>query len=137
MIGHGSGGAFTLLAAMLVAVVGFILKLITVQTAGWFLLPLAGMACIYHIRTHALAASSPNASTGLAAISDIFLFGALLLQIDFTPGLICGESTLDGLIWRLDWARRGCFQLVGLPAILLDVALYVPVAVTWRRLRAI
>jgi hypothetical protein len=126
-----------LLAAILVAVVGFILKLIAVQTAGWFLVPLAAVACIYHIRTHALAARNPKRSTGLAAVSDIFLLGALLFQIDFTPGLVCGESTLDGLIWRMDWARRGCFELVGLPAILLDVALYLPVAVTWRRLHAI
>jgi hypothetical protein len=125
-----------LIAAVLVALVGFILKLIAVQTAGWFLVPLAAVACIYHIRIHALAAHDKNVSGRVAAASDILLFIALLFQVDFTPGFVCGESTLFGLIWRLDWARRGCFELVGVPAILLDVVLYAPVALTWWKLRA-
>jgi hypothetical protein len=123
--------------AVAAAVVGFTLKLIAAQPAGWFLVPLAAVACLYHVRVHARAADLQNRPTRLAAISNICLLGALLLQIDF-GSWNCGWDTLSGVGWRLGLAsEKGCILLRGLPAILLDLALYIPVVVTWRRLRAL
>jgi hypothetical protein len=123
-------------AAVSVALIGFTLKLIAAEPAGWFLVPLAAVAGIYHVRVHAAAARLPNPPRRLAALSNVLLMGALLLQIDF-GSWNCGWDTLSGVAWRLGWAsEKGCILIRGLPAILLDLAFYIPVAVTWRRLRA-
>ena len=105
-------------------------------TCRLVLVPLAAAAGIYHVRVHAAAARLPNPPGRLAALSNIALMGALLLQIDF-GSWNCGWDTLSGVAWRLGWAsEKGCILIRGLPAILLDLALYIPVVVTWRRLRA-
>ena len=122
--------------AVAVALIGFTLKLIAAEPAGWFLVPLAAVAGIYHVQVHSAAARLPNPPRRLALISNVCLMGALLLQIDF-GSWNCGWDTLSGVAWRLGWAsEKGCILIRGLPAILLDLALYIPVVVTWRRLRA-
>jgi hypothetical protein len=125
-----------LVAAVIVAVLGFLLKLISAETGGWFLVPLAGAAGIFHVYVHAKAADSPNPSGRIAALSNVFLLGAMLLQIDFGGGN-CGWDTLTGVAWRLGMSNdMGCVPLNGVPAILLDIAFYIPAAVTWWKLRA-
>jgi hypothetical protein len=121
--------------AVAVALIGFTLKAIAAEPAGWFLVPFAAVACIYHVRVHAMAARLPDPPRRLATISNLCLLGALLLQIDF-GSWNCGWDTLSGVAWRLGWAsEKGCILIRGLPAILLDLALYIPVVVTWVRLR--
>ena len=70
-------------AAVAVALLGFILKAIAAEPAGWFLVPLAGVAGIYHVYVHMQAARSERPPIRLAAISDLLLLSALLWQIDF------------------------------------------------------
>lgn len=124
-------------AAILVALAGLAMKIIAAHPASWALVPLAAAACIYHVRVHARAARAPNSPGRLAALSNVCLFGALMLQIDFSPGYNCAWDTLSGVEWRLGLAsEEGCILLTGVPAILLDLALYIPVAITWRRLLA-
>jgi hypothetical protein len=124
------------LAAVVVALLGFILKLMAVEPAGWFLVPLAAAMCIYHIRVHVQAAGSANPPRRLAALSDILLLGALLLQIDFGFSYNCGHSTIDSVAWKFGWSSElGCTLTRGLPAILLDLTYYIPVVVIWSRLR--
>jgi len=78
----------------------------------------------------------PKRPGRLAALSTSALMGALLLEIGF-GSWNCGWDTVSGVAWRLGWAsEKGCILIRGLPAILLDLALYIPVVVTWRRLRA-
>jgi hypothetical protein len=123
-------------AAVVVALLGVVLKLIAAEPAGWFLVPLAAVAGIYHVAVHAKAAKSANPPGRLAAISDILLLAAVLFQIDF-GSWNCGLNTIDGVAWRLGWSsEKGCTLIRGLPAILLDLSFYVPVAVTWWQLRA-
>jgi hypothetical protein len=123
-------------AAAAVAIFGMILKLIAVEPAGWFLVPLAAVACIYHVRIHAIAARAPVPPIGLAAVSDLLLLAAILLQIDFGWTYNCGHTTYNGVAWNLGWSsERICTLTRGLPAFVLDLSYYIPVAVTWRRLR--
>jgi hypothetical protein len=125
-----------LVAAVIVAVIGFLLKLISAEAGGWFLVPLAGAAGVYHIYVHAKAAGSGNPSGRIAGLSDVCLLGAILLQVDFGGGN-CGWDTLTGVAWRLGMSNdMSCILLRGVPAILLDIAFYLPVAATWRKLRA-
>lgn len=73
---------------------------------------------------------------GLAAASDLLLFAAILLQIDFGWTYHCGQTTYDGVCWNLGWSHeKGCTLIRGLPAFVLDLSYYIPVAVTWRQLR--
>ena len=124
-------------AAVAVALLGFILKAIAAEPAGWFLVPLAGVAGIYHVHVHMQAARSERPPIRLAAISDILLLGALLLQIDF-GSWNCGHTTIDGVAWMFGWSSEyRCTLIRGVPAVLIDLALYLPAAVTWWRLRAV
>lgn len=121
-------------AAVLVAILGFVLKLITAEPAGWFLVPLAAVAGIYHIVVHTRAARAPGTPGMLAVASNLLLLFAVLLQIDF-GGWNCGQTTIDGIAWMLNLRDdKGCTLIRGVPAILLDLLYYVPVAFTWRRL---
>ena len=92
--------------AIAVAVIGFILKLIAAQSEGLFLVPLAAVACVCHVVVHAKATGASNAPGRLAAISNICLAGALLLQMEFTPGYNCAEDTLSSVTWRLGLASE-------------------------------
>ena len=122
-------------AAVAVALLGFILKAIAAEPAGWFLVPLAGVAGVCHVLVHMQAARSERPPIRLAAISDILLLGALLLQIDF-GSWNCGHTTIDGVAWIFGWSSEyRCTLIRGVPAVLIDLALYLPVAVTWWFLR--
>jgi hypothetical protein len=124
-------------AAIAVAVIGFVLKLIAAEGAGWFLVPLAGVMCLWHIRVHAAAAGEPDPPQRLAAVSDILLIGALILQLDFDWGYNCAWDTLSGVGWRLGWAHEmACTAWAGWRSIIIDLLLYVPVVITWFKLRA-
>jgi hypothetical protein len=123
-------------AAIVVAVVGFVLKAIAAEGAGWFLVPLAAVACLWHIRAHSHAARAPNPPQRLAAVSDILLIGALIMQLDFDPGYNCAWDTLSGVAWRFGWTdEMACTWWAGWPSIVIDLLLYVPVGVTWLRLQ--
>jgi hypothetical protein len=124
-------------AAIAVAVIGFILKAAAALGTGWFLVPLAGVACVCHVVVHAKAAGLPDLPGRIAAISHILLIGALLLQMEFTPGYNCAEDTLSSVMWRLGMAsEEGCILLPHALIVVLDVLFYIPVALTWRRLLA-
>jgi len=124
-------------AAIGVAVIGFVLKAGAALGSGWFLVPLAAVACICHVVVHARAAGAGAPSTRLAALSNVFLFGALLLQMEYTPGYNCAEDTLSSVSWKLGLAsEEGCIMLAGPPAVIVDLLLYIPVIVTWVRLGA-
>jgi hypothetical protein len=123
-------------SAAAVAIFGVILKLIAAEPAGWFLVPLAAAAGIYHVVVHARAARAAEPPIGLAAVSDLLLFAAILLQIDFGWTYNCGHTTYNGVAWNLGWSsERICTLTRGLPAFALDLAYYIPVAITWRQLR--
>ena len=123
--------------AIVVAVIGVILKLIAADPAGWFLVPLAAAAGVYHVVVHAAAARAPLPPVRLALISDLLLFVGILLQIDF-GSWNCGHTTFDAVTWRLGWASEyRCTLIRGFPAIALDLLYYVPVAATWARLRQV
>jgi hypothetical protein len=79
--------------AVIVAVVGVVLKLIAADPAGWFLVPLAAVAGVYHVVVHAAAARAPEPPVRLALISDVLLFAAILLQIDFGRGIAATRPT--------------------------------------------
>jgi hypothetical protein len=124
-------------AAVAVAIVVFLLKAIAAQSTGLFLVPLAAAACICHVVVHAKAARAVTPPGRLAAISNILLAGAVLLQVEFTPGYNCAEDTLSSVLWRLGMAsEEACILLAGAPAIIIDLLLYIPVALTWPRLLA-
>jgi hypothetical protein len=124
------------LSAAAVAIFGVILKLIAAEPAGWFLVPLAAAAGISHVLVHARAARVAEPPIRLAAVSDVLLFAAILLQIDFGWTYNCGHTTYDGIAWNLGWSsERACTLMRGLPAFALDLAYYIPVAITWRQLR--
>jgi hypothetical protein len=123
-------------AAIAVALLGFVLKAGAAQAAGWFLVPLAAAAGICHVLAHATASRIDSPPVRLAALSDVLLIGAVLLQIDYNPGYNCAEDTLSSLFWRLGMAsEEGCIRMTGVPAIVFDIAIYVPAAATWLRLR--
>ena len=123
-------------SAAAIAIFGVILKLIAAEPAGWFLVPLAAAAGIYHVVVHARAARVAEPPIRLAAVSDVLLFAAILLQIDFGWTYNCGHTTYNGVAWNLGWSsERICTLTRGLPAFALDLAYYIPVAMTWRRLR--
>jgi hypothetical protein len=125
--------------AVAVAAIGLILNLIAAQGSGLITIPVATAACIYHVVVHAQTARAPRGErvNRLVAISDILLGAALLFQLHFTPGYNCSDSTLSGAIWQLRMAAdRGCIQFGTVPAFIADFALFVPVAITWAKLRA-
>jgi hypothetical protein len=123
--------------AIAVAVVGFILKAYAALASGWFLVPLAAIACGVHVLVHARSVGGDEQPTRLAMISDLCLLGALLMQLEYTPGYNCAEDTLSSVAWRLGMAsEEGCILVAGWPAIVIDLLLYIPVAVTWRLLSA-
>jgi hypothetical protein len=122
--------------AVAVSAIGLVLKLIAAQSAGWFLVPLAAAAGICHVWVHATALRTESPPLRLAALSDVLLIGAVLMQIDYNPGYNCAEDTLSSVFWRLGMAsEEGCILMTGVPAIIFDIAIYVPVAATWLRLR--
>jgi hypothetical protein len=122
--------------ARTVAIIGVIVKLIAAEPAGWFLVPLAAAAGIYHVVVHARAARVAEPPIRLAAVSDVLLFLAILQQIDFGWTYHCGHTTYDNVAWIFGWSsNRACTLIRGLPAFALDLAYYIPVAVTWRKLR--
>jgi hypothetical protein len=124
------------LAAAAVAILGVILKFIAAEPAGWFLVPLAAAAGIYHVLVHARTAQAAEPPIGLAAISDVLLLAAILLQIDFGWTYNCGHTTYNGVAWNLGWSsERACTLIRGVPAFALDLSYYIPVAITWRQLR--
>jgi hypothetical protein len=121
--------------AIAAAVVGFILKAGAALASGWFLVPLAAVACIIHVVVHARAAGGAELPARLATVSNICLLAALLMQREYTPGYNCAEDTLSSVAWRLGLAgEEGCIRVAGWPAIVIDLLLYIPVAVTWQRL---
>jgi hypothetical protein len=124
------------LSAAAVTIFGLILKLISAEPSGWFLVPLATAAGICHVVVHARAARAVEPPIRLAAISDVLLFAAILLQIDFGWTYNCGHTTYDGIAWNLGWSSEKARTLIrGVPAFALDLAYFIPVATTWRRLR--
>jgi hypothetical protein len=124
------------LSAVAVAILGVILKVIAAEPAGWFLVPLAAAAGIYHVIVHDRAAKAAQPPIRLAALSDVLLLAAILLQIDFGWTYNCGSTTYDSLAWNLGWSsERGCTLIRGLPAFALDLTYYIPVAASWYRLR--
>jgi hypothetical protein len=119
-------------AAIGVALIGFILKAGAALGSGWFLVPLAAVACICHVVVHARAAGAGEPPTRLVLLSNVCLIGALLLQLEYTPGYNCAEDTLSSVSWKLGLAsEEGCIMMAGPPAVIFDVLLYVPVIVTW------
>ncbi len=117
--------------AIAVALVGFVLKAGAALGSGWFLVPLAAVACICHVVVHARAARAEEPPTRLAALSNVFLMIALLFQMEYTPGYNCAEDTLTSLSWKLGLAsEEGCIMFAG-PAVIVDFLLYIPVIVTW------
>jgi hypothetical protein len=121
--------------AVAVVLLGIVLKAIAAEPGSMILLPLAAIAGFYHVTVHRAAARSANPPLGLAAISDIAMLGALLMQIDYGP-YHCGHTTIDGVSWALGWSsEKRCTLIRGLPAVMLDVSCYIPVAVTWAILR--
>ena len=85
---------------------------------------------------HARAARVAEPPIRLAAVSDVLLFLAILQQIDFGWTYHCGSTTYDDVAWIFGWSsHRGCTLIWGFPAFALDLAYYIPVAVTWRKLR--
>jgi hypothetical protein len=124
------------ISAVAVVIFGIVLKLISAEPGSVILLPLAAMAGVYHVIVHSEASRSPNPRVGLAAISDIFMLVALLQQIDF-GSYNCGHTTIDGVAWIFGWSsEKRCTLIRGVPAVMLDASYYIPVAVTWRMLRA-
>ena len=121
--------------AVTVVLLGIVLKAIAAEPGSMILLPLAAIAGFCHVTVHREAARSANPPLGLAAISDIAMLGALLMQIDYGP-YHCGHTTIDGVSWALGWSsEKRCTLIRGLPAVMLDVSYYIPVAVTWAILR--
>jgi hypothetical protein len=122
--------------AVVVVLLGIVLKAIAAEPGSMILLPLAAIAGFYHVTVHREAARSSNPPAGLAAISDIAMLGALLMQIDY-GSYHCGHTTIDGISWIFGWSsEKRCTLIRGLPAVIIDVAYYIPVAVTWGMLRA-
>jgi hypothetical protein len=91
--------------AVVVVLLGIVLKLIAAEPGSMFLLPLAAVAGFYHVTVHKEAARSPNSPVGLATISDILMLGALLMQIDF-GSYNCGHTTIDGVSWIFGWSSE-------------------------------
>jgi hypothetical protein len=124
-------------SAVAVVIFGIVLKLIAAEPGSVVLVPLAAIAGLYHVSVHREASRSPNPPVGLAAISDILMLSALLMQIDFSYSYNCGHTTIDGVSWILGWSSEyRCTLIRGVPAVILDATYYIPVAVTWWRLRA-
>jgi hypothetical protein len=122
--------------AVAVVLVGIVLKAIAAEPGSMILLPLAAIAGFYHVTVHREAARSASPPLGLAAISDIAMLGALLMQIDY-GSYHCGHTTIDGVAWALGWSsEKRCTLIRGLPAVLTDITFYIPVAVTWTMLKA-
>ena len=118
--------------AIVAAVIGFVLKLGAAAGTGWFLVPLAAVACVAHVVVHAKAARPGEPLGRLALLSDLCRIGALLGQLEYTPGYNCAEDTLSSILWRLGMAsEEGCILLAGPPAIIVDLVVYIPVAFTW------
>ena len=68
--GRDYGGTIDMVfAAVAVALLGFILKAIAAEPAGWFLVPLAGVAGITHVRVHMQAARSAEPKWGRPRVS--------------------------------------------------------------------
>jgi hypothetical protein len=123
-------------AAIAVAIIGFVLKAIAAQSAGWFLVPLAALVCLWHVHVHSVAARAADPPRRMASVSNVLLIGALILQMDYTPGYNCAWDTLSGVEYRLGWTEEmACTWSAGWPSVIFDLLLYVPVAATWLRLR--
>ncbi|HXC28819.1 MAG TPA: hypothetical protein VNV38_12760 [Stellaceae bacterium] len=124
-------------AAIAVAVIGFVLKAAAALGSGWFLVPLAAIACVCHVVVHVKAAGAAEPPTRLAMLSNVFLAAALLLQLEYSPGYNCAEDTLSSVSWKLGLAsEEGCILMAGPAAVIFDVLLYLPVIITWVRMGA-
>jgi len=84
------------ISAVAVVIFGVVLKLIAAEPGSVVLVPLAAIAGLYHVIVHREASRSPNPPVGLAALSDILMLSALLMQIDF-GSYNCGHTTIDGV----------------------------------------
>jgi hypothetical protein len=124
-------------AAIAVALVGFILKAGAALGSGWWLVPIAAIACVCHVVIHAKAASASEPPTRLAMLSNVFLAIALLLQMEYTPGYNCAEDTLASISWKLGWASEEACDMFAGPALIVDLLLYIPVIVTWVKLGSV
>jgi hypothetical protein len=118
-------------AAIGVPLIGFILKAGAALGSGWFLVPLAAVACICHVVVHARAAGAGVPPTRLVMLSNVFLAIALLFQMEYTPGYNCAEDTLSSLAWKLGLASEEACDMFAGPALIVDLLLYIPVIVTW------
>jgi hypothetical protein len=124
------------ISAVAVVIFGIVLKLIAAEPGSVVLVPLAAIAGLYHVIVHREASRSPNPPVGLAALSDILMLSALLMQIDF-GSYNCGHTTIDGVSWIFGWSsEKRCTLIRGVPAVMLDATYYIPVAATWWVLRA-
>jgi len=123
------------LLAATAAIAGVILKLIAAEPAGWFLVPLAMAASAYHVGVHARAARTAYPPVRLAMNSNVLLFAAIILQIDFGWTYNCGHITYQRVLWVLGWSSANPCTIRGLPALALDFIFYIPVAISWHRLR--
>jgi hypothetical protein len=122
--------------AIVAVLLGIGLKLIAAEPGSMILVPIAAVAGFCHVIVHKEAARPPSPAIGLAAASDILMLIALLMQIDF-GAYNCGHTTIDEVSWAFGWSSEyRCTLIRGLPAVMLDVAFYIPVAVTWAILRA-
>jgi hypothetical protein len=72
------------ISAVAVVIFGFVPKLLAAEPGSMVLVPLAAIAGLYHVSVHREVSRSPNPPVGLAAISDILMLSALLMQIDFS-----------------------------------------------------
>ena len=120
--------------AAIFATIAVILKVIAAEPAGWILVPLAVAASIYHVIVHAGAARVAQPPTRLVGLSNGLLFAAIVLQIDFGWTYNCGHFAWSEITWKLGWSGRSC-TFRGVPALIFDFALYIPVFITWRKLR--
>jgi hypothetical protein len=124
------------ISAIAVVIFGIVLKLIAAEPGSLVLVPLAAIAGLFHVIVHREGSRSLNPPVGLAAISDILMLCALLMQIDF-GSYNCGHTTIDGVSWIFGWSsEKRCTLIRGVPAVMLDATYYIPVTVTWRMLRA-
>lgn len=117
--------------AIAVALIGFVLKAGAALGSGWFLVPIAAVACICHVVVHARVAGAGEPPTRLAMLSNVLLAVALLFQMEYTPGYNCAEDTLSSLGWKLGLASEEACDMFAGTALIVDLLLYVPVVVTW------
>ena len=93
-------------AAAAVAMFGVILKLIAAEPTGWFLVPLAAAAGLYHVVVHARAARAPEPPIGLAAISDVLLSPPCCSRSISAGPIIAAIRPMTGVARNLGWSSE-------------------------------